>query len=215
MLNTSVLVLNRLFLPIHVTSVRRAFTLIYQGGARAVDASYQTFDFDAWRERGRSVRAANGASGNGAAAMEEVVGTVDGVIAIPPVIVLTHYDRVPRRHVRFSRLNIFSRDRFTCQYCAVRPSRSELNLDHVIPRSQGGRTTWENVVCCCVSCNRRKGGRTPEQAGLPLRRRPARPRWTPLMNLGGAARRSEWAPFLAIADPAAKSAPGEASRVAS
>jgi 5-methylcytosine-specific restriction endonuclease McrA len=183
-LNSSVLVLNRSFLAIHVTSVRRAFSLIYCGGAQAVDTSYQTFDFDAWLLRP-------------APPDVDRVGTSSGGIPIPRVILLRHYDRVPKRQIRFSRVNIFSRDRFTCQYCGKNPQRSELNLDHVIPRSQGGRTTWENVVCCCVSCNRRKGGRTPAQASLRLPRKPVRPRWTPLLSVAPSkVRYHEWRPFL-------------------
>jgi 5-methylcytosine-specific restriction endonuclease McrA len=188
MLNSAVLVLNRSYLPIHVTSARRAFALIYQGIARAVDEQYQTFDFESWRELG--------AERDG-----ESVGTPSGSLRVPRVIVLVAFDRVPRRHVRFSRINIFARDGFTCQYCGMRPTRSELNLDHVVPRALGGRSTWENVVCSCVECNRRKGGRTPEQAGLRLRRLPTRPRWTPLMNLMlSSVRYREWRPFLNVVD---------------
>jgi 5-methylcytosine-specific restriction endonuclease McrA len=188
MLNSSVLVLNRSYLPIHVTSVRRAFALIYQDMARAVNEEYQTFDFDSWRRL--AVR-------RGA----EAIGTTRGSILIPRVIVLLTFDRIPRRHVRYSRVNIFMRDKFTCQYCGARPHRSQLNLDHVVPRSLGGKTTWENVVCCCVDCNRRKGGRTPQQARLRLCRIPARPRWTPLMNLVvSSVSYREWRPFLSIVD---------------
>jgi 5-methylcytosine-specific restriction endonuclease McrA len=186
MLDTSVLVLNRSYMPIHVTSARRAFSLIYQEVALVVDCEYQTFDFDAWRRL---------PSNHGAVA----VGTRAGPIRVPRVIVLRHYDRVPKRRVRYSRVNIFARDKFTCQYCGVRPPRSQLNLDHVVPRSLGGKTSWENVVASCVDCNRRKGGRTPQQARLSLRRRPARPRWTPLMNIAiSRPRYDEWRPFLSI-----------------
>jgi len=188
MLNTSVLVLNRSYLPIHVTSVRRAFALIYQGIARAVDEQYQTFDFEGWSQLAVARDA-------------EAIGTSSGPIRVPRVIVLIAFDRVPKRHVRFSRINIYARDNFTCQYCGLRYPRSELNLDHVIPRSFGGRSTWSNVVCSCLECNRRKGGRTPAQAGLALRRPPARPRWTPLMNLMlSSVRYNEWRPFLNLVD---------------
>jgi 5-methylcytosine-specific restriction endonuclease McrA len=188
MLNSSVLVLNRSYLPIHVTSVRRAFALIYQNLACAVNDRYETFDFESWRR----VRAGLGC---------DVIGTPSGSIRVPRVIVLRAFDRVPKRHARYSRANIFRRDRFTCQYCGGRPGRDDLNLDHVIPRSLGGRTSWENVVCSCVECNRRKGGRTPEQARLELRRRPARPRWTPLMNVSATGTRyEEWRPFLSVVD---------------
>lgn len=188
MLNSSVLVLNRSYLPVHVTSVRRAFSLLYQGIARAVDEQYQTFDFDEWRQLA-------------VARDVDAIGTARGRIRVPRVIVLVAFDRLPKRHVRFSRINLMGRDGFQCQYCGLRPSRSELNLDHVVPRSLGGRSTWENVVTSCVECNRRKGGRTPRQAGLRLLRRPARPRWTPLANLMlSTVRYKEWRPFLNVVD---------------
>ncbi|MAE94814.1 MAG: HNH endonuclease [Planctomycetota bacterium] len=188
MLNSSVLVLNRSYLPIHVTSVRRAFSLLYQGIARAVDAQYQTFDFDEWSQLAVAREA-------------EAIGTAGGRIRIPRVIVLIAFDRLPKRHVRFSRINLMARDNFQCQYCGLRPSRGELNLDHVVPRALGGRSTWENVVTSCVDCNRRKGGRTPRQAHMKLRSLPERPRWTPLMNLMlSSVRYEEWRPFLNVVD---------------
>ena len=184
MLNTTVLVLNRSYLPIHVTSVRRAFSLIYQGGARAVNVHYETFDFNGWVQSVCSPET-------------DVIGTSRGGMPVPRVILLTRFDRLPKRQLRFSRTNIFTRDRFTCQYCAERPPRAQLNLDHVIPRAQGGTTTWENIVCCCVPCNRRKGGRTPEQAGVRLRCKPMRPRWSPLLGIApSGVRYREWKPFL-------------------
>jgi 5-methylcytosine-specific restriction endonuclease McrA len=187
MLNSNVLVLNRSYLPVHVTTVRRAFSLIYQDMARAVNEEYQTFDFAGWRCLDpRDV---------------ESIGTSSGAIRVPRVIVLLAFDRIPKRHVRYSRTNVFARDRFTCQYCGTKPHRSKLNLDHVIPRSLGGRTTWENVVCSCVDCNRRKGGRTPQQARLRLLRSPTRPRWTPWINLAVFGMpHKEWRPFLSIGE---------------
>ena len=190
MLTAAVLVLNRSYLPVHVTSVRRAFSLLYQGLARAVNDQYETFDFDSWRALSVAVH-------------DESVGTVVGLIRVPRVILLIAFDRIPKRHVRFSRLNIYARDRNTCQYCGRHYARSELNLDHMIPRSRGGRSTWENVVCSCLECNRRKGGRTPAQAGLRLIRKPFRPRWTPVLGvLGGRNGHPEWRPFLSIVDAA-------------
>lgn len=188
MLASSVLVVNRSYLPIHLTSARRAFTLIYRGTARALDRNYQTFDFESWRRLD-----VNG---------DDVVGTGSGPIRVPRVIVLQAYDRLPRRYVRFSRVNVFARDGFTCQYCARSLPRSGLNLDHVVPRALGGRSTWENVVCSCVDCNRRKGGRTPQQAGLRLLRRPRKPSSSPFTSLLLAeVRYEEWRPFLHIAEP--------------
>lgn len=188
MLNSSVLVLNRSYLPIHVTSVRRAFSLLYQGIARVVDEQYQTFDFEGWQQLA-------------VARDSDAIGTSSGPIRVPRVIVLVAFDRLPKRHVRFSRINLMARDNFQCQYCGLKPARAELNLDHVVPRALGGRSTWQNVVTSCVECNRRKGGRTPRQARMKLRSRPVRPRWTPLMNLMlSSVRYKEWRPFLNVVD---------------
>jgi 5-methylcytosine-specific restriction endonuclease McrA len=187
-LNTKVLVLNRSYLPIHITSVRRAFALLYQGLAQAVNEQYQTFDFESWSELAVSVH-------------DESVGLVNRAIRVPRVILLLTYDRVPKRRVRFSRFNIYARDRNTCQYCGSQFARSELNIDHVVPRSRNGLSTWENVVCSCHECNRRKGGRTPEEAGMKLLRRPRRPEWTPFMVETFSLRRyREWLPFLSMVD---------------
>lgn len=188
MVNSNVLVLNRLYQPIHVTTVRRAFVLLYQGVARAIDREYRTFDFESWSALSHEVQ-------------HETIGTPSHRIRVPRVIVLIAYEHFPKTRVRFSRQNIYARDGNTCQYCRRRLPRSELNLDHVIPRTQGGKTTWENVVCSCVPCNLRKGGRTPSEAGLRLLKLPARPRWTPLFRapLRKATYR-EWLPFLSLAD---------------
>jgi hypothetical protein len=190
LLNSKVLVLNRSYLPVHVTSVKRAFALLYQGVARAVDEQYRTFDFDSWRDLALEVD-------------HEKVGVVGGFVRVPRVLLLTAYERVPKRHVRFSRFNIYARDNNTCQYCGRRLPRTELNLDHVIPRSRGGMSTWENVVCSCHSCNRRKGGRTPEEASMLLISRPKRPQWTPFSSEMFSLRRyREWMPFLTTVDSA-------------
>lgn len=190
MLQTKVLVLNRSYFPVHITSVRRAFCLLYQGLARAVDEQYRTFDFDSWSEISASLH-------------DDTVGLVNRVIRVPRVILLVAYDRIPKRHVRFSRFNVFARDKNTCQYCGYKFPRSELNLDHVIPRSQGGTSTWENVVCSCRACNRRKGGRSPEEARMRLIRPPRRPEWTPFaMEISSFKRYQEWRPYFSAVDAA-------------
>jgi len=189
-LNSKVLVLNRSYLPVHVTSVKRAFCLLYQGIARAVDEQYRTFDYPSWRELAVELH-------------HDRVGLVGGIIRVPRVLLLIAYERVPRRHVRFSRFNIFARDNNTCQYCGHRFARTELNLDHVTPRSRGGLSTWENIVCSCHLCNRRKGGRTPEEASMRLVRRPRRPEWTPYStDMFSLRRHREWMPFLTNVDSA-------------
>ncbi|MBX7101367.1 MAG: HNH endonuclease [Myxococcaceae bacterium] len=188
MLNTAVLVLNRNYQPVHVTSVKRALSLLYQGVARAIDDTYRLYDFADWAALSAQEHA-------------DSIHTVRRVIRVPRVLVLMAYEHLPKGRVRFSRLNIYARDEDTCQYCGRRLPRSELNLDHVVPRVHGGRTSWENVVCSCIECNLRKGGRTPEQARMQLKRKPFRPRWTPLYR--GAIRRltyREWLPFISLAD---------------
>ena len=187
MINSSVLVLNRYYQPVHVTSVKRAFGLLYLGVAKAIDSQYRLYEFADWAEL--------------SAVNHESITTVSRTIRVPRVVVLYAYEYLPKGRVRFSRLNIYARDHDTCQYCARTLPRADLNLDHVLPRSQGGKTSWENVVCSCVPCNLRKGGRTPEQARMRLLKKPVRPRWTPLFR--GAARRvtyREWLPFLTLAD---------------
>ena len=187
-LNTKVLVLNRSYLPIHITVVRRALSLLYQGIAHAVDEQYRTFDFASWADL---------------VAEEDRIGLVDRAIRVPRVILLQGYDRIPRRYVRFSRFNIYARDGNRCQYCGRQFARVELNLDHVVPRSRGGTSVWENVVCSCHRCNRLKGGRTPAEAGMRLVRQPRRPQWTPFMTETYSLRRyKEWMPFLSAVDAA-------------
>ena len=187
MLDSHVLILNRVYQPVHVTSVRRAFGLLTQGVARAIDEQYRLYQFEDWAALSTE--------------SHDRIATVSRAIRVPRVLVLSAYDHLPRVKVRFSRLNVYARDKDTCQYCAKQLPRAELNLDHVVPRAQGGRTSWENVVCSCVPCNLKKGGRTPEQAGLRLLNRPTRPRWTPFFR--GALRKNtyrEWLPFLTLAD---------------
>ena len=188
MLNARVLVLNRHYQPIHITSARRAFSLLYIGAANVIDPDYHLFDFESW-------------AAVGVAAGDDVVHTIGRAIKVPRVIMLQFYDRLPRSKVRFSRLNIYMRDDDTCQYCGRRLPRTALNLDHVVPRAQGGRTTWENVVCCCVACNLHKGGRTPAEAGMSLRRTPKRPAVaSSFRSFSGRVAYREWLPFLSLVD---------------
>jgi 5-methylcytosine-specific restriction endonuclease McrA len=187
MLNSGVLVLNRLYQAIHVTSVRRAFCLIYKGDARAVQPDYTTYDWRNWL----SIPVAPA---------DPYLSTPTYRVKVPRVVQLIHLDRLPPHEVRFTRKNIFLRDRNRCQYCGGHFSRRDLNLDHVVPLSRGGKSTWENVVCCCVRCNARKGSHLPEEAGLRLLRRPVKPGWHPLIrsSFSGAAY-EVWQNFLEVA----------------
>lgn len=190
MLNAHVLVLNRSYQPVHVTDVKRALCLLYVGAARALDHQFRLFDFPSWAALSAELD-------------EETIGLARTRIRIPRIVVLQAYDRVPLGRVRFSRQNIFLRDDHTCQYCRKKLARRLLNLDHVIPRSQGGKTNWENVVASCITCNLKKGGRTPEQAGMHLMRLPRKPQWAQLLHPPRLqAHYREWLPFLNLTDAA-------------
>lgn len=183
-LSLPVLVLNRFFEPVQVTSARRAFVLLYGGNAMAVEDG-DLHDFGSWREL--PVREPG-----------EAVSTASGDLRVPRVLHLSRYERTPRTLVRLTRKNVMLRDAYQCQYCGARLPARDLNLDHVMPRSRGGRDTWENLVTACTTCNLRKGSRTPEEAGFRLLRPPVRPRWTPAARILLHAGQSfpEWHPFL-------------------
>ncbi|MEE9219351.1 MAG: HNH endonuclease [Acidobacteriota bacterium] len=187
LLDTNVLVLNRLFQAVDVTSVRRAFTMLYKGDVRAVQPDYTTYSFENWRD------VPPGAD-------EECVSTPCFSIRIPRVVQLLYFDSMPRHEVRFTRKNIYYRDRNRCQYCGSKFAIRDLNLDHVVPLSRGGHSVWSNVVCCCLECNTRKGNRLPGEAGLKLLKKPSKPRWHPLVRLSLTHRRYEiWKNFLDLA----------------
>ncbi len=174
MLNSQVLVLNRLWQAINVCSVRRAFTLLCAGHAQVVYSdgrNYSTHDFESWRDISTREPA------------DDMVNTISFKIRIPRVIVLLLFDRMPRKEVKFTRHNIFERDKNTCQYCGKHFDRRDLNLDHVIPRDKGGLTTWENIVCSCIPCNTRKGNRLPHEVNMKLIRKPERPKWRPFVHI--------------------------------
>jgi 5-methylcytosine-specific restriction endonuclease McrA len=129
--------------------------------------------------------------------------TIRGVtreFPMPAVVRVLRRFRRSRQAIRFSRINIYTRDGFTCQYCGQRGHSEDLTFDHVVPRAAGGRTTWENIVTCCVPCNHAKANRTPEQAGLALRRRPSKPRYLPVVTVQMARRRvpEEWRPYWSV-----------------
>src|SRR2546429_432154 len=170
-LNQQVLVLNRLWQAVNICTARRALTLLFEGHAQVVlnaaDGSFETYNFNQWMDFSEQEP------------HPESVRTVSFRIRIPRVILLVMFDRLPKKEVKFTRHNIFERDKNTCQYCGHVLERKDLNLDHVIPRDYGGPTTWENIVCSCISCNTKKANRTPQEAGMRLIRRPKRPKWRP------------------------------------
>lgn len=191
--NTPVLLLNKVWMAIRVIDARRAFSLLAKGLAEVIhvtDESYTGHDFDSWAELSVAREAFERHH-------YDWIRTVRLEIAIPKVIRLLGYDRLPAQEVKLNRRNIFARDANQCQYCGKRLPTSELSLDHVHPRSQGGKSTWTNLVCCCVRCNARKGGRTPEQAHMSLIRKPVRPRRNPVISMRlGSDKFASWQPFL-------------------
>jgi 5-methylcytosine-specific restriction endonuclease McrA len=145
------LVLNASYQPIARVSWQRAFRLVFTGRAEVVE----TYE-------------------------DRVIRSPRSVFPMPSIVrFLRMVTKVFRRGVSFNRRNVYLRDRGCCQYCGNRVPSNEFTLEHVIPKSQGGRTTWENIVVACIPCNRRKGDRTPQQAGLRLLTQPSRPKSLP------------------------------------
>ena len=178
-LSSSVLVLNRLYAAIHVVGVRRAFGLMYRELAEVVDFEegiYSNYDFRSWLEISE-IRADDREPN------EDWLRAVNFEVMVPRVIRLLVFDRFPKWSIRLSRKGVFARDEHRCQYCNRRLPSSLLSLDHVIPRSRGGQTSWENVVCACLKCNVKKGGRTPHEARMLLGRKPYRPSHSPLLTV--------------------------------
>jgi 5-methylcytosine-specific restriction endonuclease McrA len=149
------LLLNATFEPLKIISWQRAITLLTQGKVEVIDF----YDRDV---RGVSI-----------------------TFKLPSILRLLKLVKIKRtsREVRFSRANIYQRDKYTCQYCGVKYPAEDLTFDHVIPQVQGGEATWENIVTACLQCNNRKGGRTPREAKMRLIRPPVKPRWMPVVTL--------------------------------
>lgn len=170
-LDRAVLVLNRSWTAIATTTVRHAMALVCTGTGRFVQPeTWEVHEFDTWIE----LIVLNG---------DPCLHTPHRRIRVPEVLVLTRFNGIPVRSVSFSRRNLLRRDASTCQYCGERPCHSDLTIDHIVPRSRGGRSTWANCVIACRNCNRRKGDMRPEDAGLRLDRLPSEPRWTPVFGL--------------------------------
>jgi 5-methylcytosine-specific restriction endonuclease McrA len=192
-LDARVLVLNRLYVAVRVVSAKRAFAMLCRGMAEIIhveDGQYVNYDFETWTEVSEFRRQFE-------REQHDWVRTVRYEIAVPRIIRLLGYDRLPAQRVKLNRRNLFARDRNQCQYCGHHFPTSDLTLDHVTPRTQGGGDTWENLVCACVPCNARKGGRTPDQARMSLIRRPVKPKRNPLITLKlGSEKYRSWKAFL-------------------
>lgn len=192
-LDAKVLVLNKLYVAVRVISAKRAFTLLVRDAAEIIHVDggkYTNHDLASWMEVSELARTFE-------PERHDWVRTVRVEIAVPRVIRLLGYERLPEQQVKLNRRNLFARDRNQCQYCGHYFPTSELSIDHVLPRSQNGPDTWENLVCSCVRCNARKGGRTPEQARMKLIRKPKRPKRNPLIQIKlGHEKYASWKAFL-------------------
>lgn len=193
-LDSKVLVLNKLYVAVRVISARRAFSMLFRDLAEVIhveDGQYLNYDFESWAEIS-ALRRELGEGGE-----HDWVKAVQFEIAVPRVIRLLGYDRLPRQTVKLNRRNLFARDRNQCQYCGNHFPTSELSIDHVHPRSQGGGDSWTNLVCACVRCNARKGGRTPGQAKMDLIRKPVQPKRNPMIAVRlGQQKYESWKAFL-------------------
>ncbi len=192
-LNEKVLVLNRFYTAIRVINARRAFTMLCKPVAEIIsveDGQYITYDLESWTEIAELQREFEPDA-------HAWVRTPHLQIAVPKIIRLFGYDRLPRQEVKLNRRNLYARDGSHCQYCGKTFPTRELTIDHVVPRVLGGNHSWTNLVCACVRCNARKGGRTPAQANMWLIRKPVKPRPNPAITLRlGEARYRSWKAFL-------------------
>jgi len=198
---SSTLVLNKSWMAVQVCSVKRAIGLLYQGHAKVVGEDYQVYNFDDWSEVSRRMVEVNS---------EEFITSPLLSLRIPRVIVLLYYDKLPKATLKFSRKNILQRDKFTCQYCGKGPSgyktsskwmeKNELSLDHVVPRCRGGKTTWQNIVACCLECNTKKGSRSLQELGWKLDKTPKAPKYHPTVNISlRSSVHKQWVNFVDIA----------------
>jgi hypothetical protein len=166
----NVLILNKHWIPINTTTASHSFTLMYTDNAKGILVEEDSIVPLTWNEWVNLKANDN----------DRKIKTVNGFIKIPNVIVLNHYDKIPRQIIKFTQKNLWERDNFTCQYTGKKISKLTGNIDHIIPKSQGGKTSWENCVLAHKEINAIKADRTPEQAGLKLLKKPSAPRIMPV-----------------------------------
>jgi 5-methylcytosine-specific restriction endonuclease McrA len=192
-LDEKVLVLNRLYAAVRVVSARRAFVLLCKQVAEVIaieDGQYRNYDLETWTQIAELQRQFEPDK-------HSWIRTARIELAVPKIIRLLGYDRLPRQMVKLNRRNLYARDGSRCQYCGKHFPTRELTIDHVVPRVQGGAHSWENLVCACIRCNARKGGRTPDQAHMKLMRKPIRPKRNPAITLRlGYEKYQSWKAFL-------------------
>ena len=165
-INSSVLMLNQNYEPLTVCSARRAFVLLFQGKAEMIET-------------------ADGLK----------IHTISRNFALPSVVRLWHYKKVPFKRIMLTRKNVLTRDGNQCQYCGT--LKGPMTVDHIIPKTMGGRESWENLVCSCGRCNNKKGNRTPELSGMKLLKKPTRPTYITFIQRNYAVD-DRWKPYLFV-----------------
>lgn len=201
-LDCHVLMLNAHYAALRVINARRAFSLLFKRDLRdnpiaeivsVENGRYVSYNFEDWCELSEFKKTFEPTE-------HDWVRTIRFDIAVPRIIRVLRFNRFPRHEVKFNRRNLYARDQNRCQYCGKKFNTSELSLDHVTPRSHGGPTIWENIVCACLKCNVRKGGRTPTEAHMKLVRNPSKPRFSPVMHLAlSSSKYHSWKQFLDLA----------------
>jgi len=167
------LVLNSTYMAVHIIDWQRTMTLMYKGQATAIDEYYNRYTFDEWKDLSQAIT-------------DSPNGFVQGFnfkIAVPEIIALTMYDELPSNEVKFTRKNLYKHYDFKCCYCGKRFKSEDINLDHVIPKSRGGKTEWDNIVLSCLACNFKKDRHTPQEAGMKMFYTPSKPEWRPAYAL--------------------------------
>ena len=162
------LILNRSWVPIQTCSVRRAISLVFQDVAKIVDSDTATYDFADWYEYSQYEEQDE----------KNYIHTSNSKFLVPKVIVLREFNKVPFPRNSFSRKKIYERDNYSCQYCGNQrgSKNAKLSIDHIIPKSKGGQSTWENVVAACLKCNNKKSDSLLEDLGWKLLKKPVRPK---------------------------------------
>lgn len=194
-MNANVLVLNRSYSPIWITNLKRAFVLLCNGIAEVVsvqDGTYYVYDINSWAEISELKRELNDIDGT-----EEWVFSARNVFEAPRIIKLINYDKIPSTKVKLTRKNIFLRDNNCCLYCGKKFNTQDLNIDHVIPSSEGGKNEWTNLVCSCYKCNSKKANKSLKEARMKLIRNPFEPKFIPPINARNSdSRYDSWKGFL-------------------
>lgn len=178
------LFLNRNWQPITFKPVRTAFEDVLRDMASFLDPdTYMLLNYEEWIAEDRNV--------------SHYVQTASGLIPAPEIVVLKRYGERPPQRIGFNRSNLWRRDQFECQYCGDMFTGDKLSIDHVLPSSRGGSTTWDNCVAACKPCNGRKADKTPAEARMRLKKKPTAPSWKPGLRLPQGVVKASWEPFLA------------------